>query len=251
MMGSVFNRLEIDVMQLAEVQEAVGLAHKYKFPAIIVHPGLSSEAIIARSRAGAKFKIITPIDWPKGEIFGTTKMRGLSLDSLETDGFEFLLTPNKTEIETRNEARVLTEFVKQHLPDSIEIRFVLGTSLRTEDNINTMCRGLTSIRTPSLIRTDIQLKLQVNRANPEEHNRIISNIQSIIKAPIKVSGNVNNLKTIAACHGVSRFAVNLVQAKNIIKEFTTQPDQLKELLSSQITTAENDPATHVVENHQD
>lgn len=232
MNGSVFNRLEIDVMQLNEVAEAVELAYKYKFPAIVVHPGLSSDAIIAKSRAGGKFKIITPIDWPKGETFGVTKMRGLLMDSLETDGFEFLLTPNKSELDTRNEARALTEFVKQHLSDSTEVRFVLGTSFRSEANIDTMCKGLLTVRTPAMIRTDTQLKLQVGKANAEEHNRQITKIRDIIKAPIKICGNITNLKSVMSCTNAARFGVNLLQARTIIKEFHSQPDQLRELLDA-------------------
>lgn len=232
MSGSVFNRLEIDVMQVNEIQESIELAHKYKFPAIVVHPGLSSDALIARSRAGGKFKIITPIDWPKGEIFGVNKMRGLTTDSLETDGFEFLLTPSKLELETRIESKALTEFVKQHLSDATEVRFVLGTSLRNDDNIMAMCRGLLTVRTPALVRTDTLLKLQVSKANPDEHNRQIQYIRDIIKVPVKVCGNIASLKSVAACPNASRFGVNLAQAKTIIKEFQSQPDQLRELLDA-------------------
>lgn len=232
MNGSIFNRLEIDVMQVNEIQESVELAHKYKFPAIVVHPGLSSDVIIARNRAGGKFKIITPIDWPKGEIFGVNKMRGLTIDSLETDGFEFLLTPGKLELETRNEARALTEFVKQHLSGSIEVRFVLGTSMRSDDAIATMCRGLLTVRTPAFVRTDTQLKLQVSKANPEEHNKQIQTIRDIIKVPVKICGNITNLKSVASCPNASRFGVNLIQVKTIIKEFQSQPDQLRELLDA-------------------
>jgi len=232
-MSGIFNKLELDIMQSNEIIESVQLAHKYKFPAIIVHPGLSSDAIIARSKTGAKFKIITPIDWPKGETFGMNKLRGLSTDSLETDGFELLLTPNKLEIETRNETKVLTEFIKRHLSDQTEVRFVLGTSMRSKENIETMCKGLISVRTPSMIRTDIQLKLQISKANPEEHNIQIQYIRDIIKAPIKISGNIVNLKSITTCPNASRFAVNLTQAKVIIKEFQSQPNQLRELLDAE------------------
>ena len=221
-------------MQLNEIQDAVDLAFKYNLPAIVVHPGLSSDAIIAKSRAGGKFKIISPIDWPKGETFGTVKLRGLSIDTLETDGFEFLLTPNKLELETRNEAMALTDFVRRHISPITEVRFVLGTSTRLEENINTMCRGLLTVRTPSMIRTDTQLKLQVSKANTEEHNRQIDNIRNIIKTPIKVSGNITNLKAITSINA-DRYGVNLLQAKTIIKEFNSQPSELRELLNSDKT----------------
>jgi uncharacterized protein involved in tolerance to divalent cations len=231
--GSIFTKLEIDVMQVNEILEAVELAHKYKLPAIVVHPGLSSDAIIARLRAGGKFKIITPIDWPKGETFGVNKLRGVTMDTLETDGFEFLLTPGKSEIDTRNEAKALTEFTKKNLSDQTEVRFVLGASMRSPENIVTMCKGLLGVRTPSMIRTDIQLKLQVSKANSDEHNKQISIIKESIKAPIKLSGNIVSIKSIAASPQASKFAVNLTQARTIIKEFQSQPDQLRELLDAE------------------
>ena len=231
--GSIFTKLEIDVMQVNEILEAVELAHKYKLPAIVVHPGLSSDAIIARLRAGGKFKIITPIDWPKGETFGVNKLRGVTRDTLETDGFEFLLTPGKSEIDTRNEAKALTEFTKRNLSDQTEVRFVLGASLRSPENVVTMCKGLLGVRTPSIIRTDIQLKLQVSKANSDEHNKQIAIIKESIKAPIKLSGNIVSVKSIAASPQASKFAVSLTQARIIIKEFQSQPDQLRELLDAE------------------
>lgn len=229
----IFDRLEIDIMQVNEIHESIELAYKYKFPAVIVHPGLSSDAIIARNRVGGKFKIITPIDWPKGEIYGTHKMRGLTTDSLETDGFEFLLTPSRSELETRSEAMKLTEFVKHHLSEQTEVRFVLGTSFRSEENILAMCNGLLTVRTPTLVRTDIHLKIQVSKANPDEHNKQLQTIRNIIRVPVKICGNIINLKSAAACSAAARFGVSLTQAKTIVKEFLSQPEQLPGLLDEQ------------------
>ena len=232
MNGAVISKLEIDVMQINEVLEATEIAHKYKLPSLVVHPGLSSEAIIARSRAGAKFNIITPIDWPKGETFGASKMRGLMIDTLETDGFEFLLTGDKKEIETKNEVQVLSDFVKMRLGENIEVRFVLGSVTRSMENVMSMCRGIFGTRTPSMIRTDINTKTQILKANSDEHNKLMEAIRTIIKAPIKVSGNFNNLKSIVTVPSAARFAVSLQQAKTIIKEFKSQPDKLNELLKA-------------------
>lgn len=231
MNGAVINKLEIDVMQINEILEATEIALKYKLPALVVHPGLSSEAIIARDRAGGKFNIITPIDWPKGEIFGMNKMRGLYTDNLEADGFEILLTPDKLELETRNEAKLLTDFIKQRIAEDKEVRFVLGTATRSELNILTMCKGLLTVRTPAYIRTDTNLKTQVNKANTEEHNRLIELVRTVIRVPMKISGNLNNLKAVISVPAAARYGVSVTQAKTIIKEFKSQPDRLNELLS--------------------
>lgn len=217
-MHIVLNRLELDVMTASEIYDAVEFTMKYKLPAMVVHPGLSSDAIAARSRTGGKFKIITPIDWPKGEIFGTTKLRGLALDSLEADGFEIMLTPGKTVAETKNEANALTEFIKSHLSDSTEVRFALGSSMRTTEQIADMCNGLLGVRTPAFIRTDCQQKLQVGKANPTVHTQVAEQIKQIIRAPIKVSGNINSYQAMENCAGASRLGCTLAQAKSIVKD---------------------------------
>lgn len=228
----MLNKLEIDVMQANELYEAAKFTVKYKLPAMVVHQDLSGEAYIIRSQLGGKFKLITPIDWPKGNSFGMNKMRGLSTDALEVEGFEILLTSGKNLLETKNEAKALTDFIKSHLSEKHEIRFVLGTQSNNEDSIKLMCEALVGIRTPSYIRNDTQLKLQVSKANTEIHNNTCSTILGIIRAPLKVAGNINSLRSMASCKHASRFGVNLSQAKIISKEFQNQPStELRELLS--------------------
>lgn len=224
---SVLNKLEIDVMQVNELGDASALAVKYNIPALVVHPAIAGEAHIARGRMQGRYDILTPIDWPKGESFGMSKLRGLSTDALEADGFEILLTPNKTEIETRNEIQALTKFIRNHLSEHVEIRYVLGTQSR---DIEPLCRGILHTPTPDMIRNDIYLKTQVTKANAEVHNDTVEKIRSVIKAPIKICGNITNIKTLAACNNVDRFAVSLLQAKDIVKEFQQQPNEVRELL---------------------
>jgi hypothetical protein len=228
----MLNRLEIDVMQANELFEAAQLIVKHKLPAMVVHPDLASEAFIARGRLGGKFKLITPVDWPKGTTFGMNKMRGLSTDALEVDGFEILLTGGMKLIETRNEAKLLTNFVKQHLDEQLEVRFVLGTQLRDEANIKTICEALLDVRMPACVRNSTQLKLQVSKANPDVHNSTMEMIGDKIRVPMKIAGNINSFRTLTSCQGASKFGVSLLQAKIIIKEFQQQPnDELREILS--------------------
>lgn len=223
------NRLEIDVMQGNELTEAASLASKYKLPALVIHPSLATDGIITKGKINGRFKIIIPIDWPKGEIFGVNKMLGLSTDALEADGFEIMLTPGRSEIETRNEAKTITEFIRRHISPMVEIRFVFCTS--TRDNIDVMARGMMKVPAPAFIRNDIHPKIQVSKANPEIHNETIRKITEHVKLPIKICGNISEIKTMAACNGVARFGVNLMQAKTIIKEFKSQPEKLIEMLS--------------------
>ena len=48
--GDIITRLEIDVMQGNEILESFDLAHKYKLPSVIIHPSLSSDALVCRGR---------------------------------------------------------------------------------------------------------------------------------------------------------------------------------------------------------
>jgi len=229
----IFTRLEIDVMQANELVDASELAAKHKFPALVVHQDLASEAQIIRGRIRGRYKLITPIDWPKGETYGQNKLRGLSTDALDNDGFEILLTGERTVTETRREAKDISEFVKTHIDQSLEVRFVLGTNLRTEENIRNMCIALQDVRMPAFVRNDTALKLQVSRANPDVHKANMGIITEYMRVPMKISGNINSVRAITSCTNAKRFAVNLLQAKGITKEFLQQPEELRALLDSE------------------
>lgn len=232
MSGSVFSKLEIDVSQQSEIAEAVEFTFKYRLPALVVHQGLAGDALLARDRIGGQFKIIAPIDSPKGEVFGTQKLRGLNTSALQVDGFEILLTGDKSVLDTRNEAMALTDFIKKHLSQRIEVRFVLNVFSRDKENINRMLEGLKTVRTPAFIRNDIGNKLQVSKANADIHNACVNNIREYIGAPIKISGNISTLKSIADCPEPKRYAVSLSNARTIVKEFQSQPKEIHELLKS-------------------
>jgi len=227
---SIFHKLELDVMQTNELEDAAKIAVKYNFQAMVVHPLIVSDAIFLRGRSQGRYKIITPVDWPKGENFGMVKLRGLSSDALDVDGFEILLTGDKTLVETRNEAKVLTNFIKQQLSELVEVRFVLGTSLRTPDNIANMMEAFKDVRIPTYIRNDHHLKLQVSKANADTHNSFMDEMLKVFRAPIKLSGNINTVRTITSCDRAQRFAVNINQARTIIKEVGQQPEGLKSIL---------------------
>jgi hypothetical protein len=229
-MNALFNNIEIDVMQSNELADVAELAVKYAIPSIIVHPEISADALLQRIKWQGKFKILTPVDWPKGECYGDTKLRGLTIDSLSCDGFEFLLSGGRSQADCQNEMSVLTDFVRNHISPTVEIRFVLGMH-HSDENITDICEAMKFVPSPSCLRTNHQLKLQVSKANPDIHNEMISKIKEIISVPIKVSGNIKDVKSIMLCKDAYKYAVSLAQIKNIIKEVQRQPDQLKEILS--------------------
>lgn len=229
-MATILNKLEIDVMQSSELHEASELAHKHRLSGLVIHPGLVHEAQVARGRVRGAFQLIVPVDWPKGEVYGMRKMRGLSIDAFDAEGFEIMLTCNVPTDDIHKEAIEITNFIRQHLTDLTEVRFVLSTGSRAAPQVLEICRRLLSIPLPALLRNDINTKLQVSRANPDLHNQTVADIHSVIKAPVKISGNINDMRMATACTGAAKFGVSLLQARTIIKEYIQQPDQVMKML---------------------
>lgn len=219
--GELLTRIEIDVFQGNEILESFELAHKYRLPAIIVHPSLSSDALVCRGRSKGKYKIITPVDWPKGEVFSTDKFKGLSLDSLETDGFEIYISPKKQKGDIRKEINSCTEFLKKFIGELCEIRFVIGTRTKDEADLASAYEAFRDLKTPTLIRDDITLKTQNYKANPAIHSAFITNMSQFLKCPIKVSGNLDCIEDLLACEPAKRFGASLQQTKGIIRSINT------------------------------
>jgi hypothetical protein len=232
MSGSIATKLEIDVMQVNELLEASELIVKFRLPAMVVHPGLAPDAFAARMRVRGRYKIIIPIDWPKGENTGHVKFRGVSKQALEADGFEIMITPNKSLLDTKNELIAMTDFIRGYLGEFVEVRFVLGDTVKTPDEIDIICNSLIGLRSPAVLRSDTILKVQQNVISSETHHAFANRVRGTgLQAPIKISGNMNNLKSIASAPQAHRYAVNVAQAKNILKEISQQPSELKEILS--------------------
>ena len=215
--ANILTRLEIDVMQGNEIIESFELAHKYRLPAVVIHPSLSSDALVCRGRSKGKYKIITPVDWPKGEAFATNKFKGLNLDSLETDGFEIFLSQKKSSDDLKKEISSCTEFIKRYMGELIEIRYVIGTRTKEPDSIKDAVEAFRNVKNPNMIRDDVNLKTQNYKANAELHNGFMDMVKEVISCPMKVSGNIENLTIIEACDSAKRFGVSLQQAKSIIR----------------------------------
>jgi hypothetical protein len=227
MLYYITQKLELDIMQASELNEAMELAHIYKMGAIVVHPDLIADASMQRVRRQAVYKILTTVDWPKGDKTGITKFHSMSLHALSCDGFEIALG-TKSQGETKAETLAITDFIRKHLPRVQEIRFVLGCLLKEQADINNLCSAIREIPAPSLLRTDINLRCAQAKANISAHNVSLAAIQAIINRPIKLCGNINSAKIIASCKA-SRYGVSLKQAQTIIKEMKENPDKITKL----------------------
>lgn len=228
MLSAITTKLELDVMQASELDQAFMAASQHTLPAIVVHPQLMAQAIVFRAKRRGRFKLIAPIDWPKGELFGMTKLRGITTEMLQADGFEIMLTGNKNEAEIRNEARIISAFLRNYVSKLAEIRFVLGCFTRSQDEIIRMCSVMKDIPAPALIRTDHHTKAQATKANAKAYIALLSAIRGVSAHPIKLSGNIDSVKIINSCLqpegivGAAKFAVTLQQLQAIIKELQKQ-----------------------------
>lgn len=224
MFTDITSKLELDVMQSAELHEAVELAQQYKMPAMVVHPELAGFASIARGSAQGKFKIIVPVDWPKGDKHGMAKMQGMAIEALSQDGFEILASATGVN-SIHSELAAITDFIHKHLSQLHEVRIVLGVFNRTEAQVNAICEAIKGIPTPTIIRTDHNLRLQQSKANTEKQKELIESLHSKVSAPIKISGNINSLNIVRGCTGATRYAVGLRELKNIIRDLKKQEQQ--------------------------
>ena len=219
MNGDLISKLEIDVLQHNELSEAVELAIKNGLPSLVIHPNLIPDAIVLRGITRSSFKIIAPIDWPKGDVLGYSKFKGMTTDVLESEGFEFAINAQMPESVIAEQIGGLTELVKTKLSATAEVRFVLSSE-RTEEEVQKFANGLKDARTPAFVRNDILTKNQQSKANANAHNKFADTIKNAINVPIKISGNLNNYKTLSELV-FARFGVNLQQAKTIIKEYNS------------------------------
>lgn len=239
MISGLTAKLEIDVMQASEIQKAVDFAIEHKVPSLIVHQQLVPTVNMHRSIKGGQFKIIVPVDWPKGESRGADKLRFLSVQALNADGFEILVSDLKSKSEYSAELSNIYNFVRQFVNNNAEIRFVLGTSIRPIEQIMMICNALHNIPSPDMLRTDTCTKGQMNKFSLKAHNELLStvnpvipdtlnvpddsdkdlcaNITKVTQRRLKISGNIDSVKAIQSGNAY-RYGVNISQFDKIIAD---------------------------------
>lgn len=238
MINALTTKLEVEVSLINEIDQATQLAIIHKLPVMVVPHNLIKEAILNRIRRKGSFKIMTTVDCPKGESYGMTKLRGLTHESMICDGFEIMMSGGKSEAENKSEIDQITTFIKKHVSQNMEVRFVLGCATKDEQEISRMVSVMKNTIPPSLIRTDVHLRAQVTKVNAKTHTALVSLIRKSCGLPLKVSGNIDSITTISSCmravNPPQKFAVSLQQLQAIVKDIQRQPDELKSLLRNDI-----------------
>ena len=213
-------KVEIDITKESQVNAACQLASKYRCPAVVVSPELVVNTTIARAMARASFKIITAVDWPKGNQYLVDKFRGMPTESLRTDGFEILLTPKDNFNAITKEVIFLSSFIRDHFNPTIEVRFILGYHMpdRTDKLFEWMLQATKRIPSPTFLRTTYLTKIPSSDGTTESQQALLQKIYATRRLPIKLSGNITH--RIRTSCDVARYGCSYEQARQLCDDLS-------------------------------
>ena len=210
-------RLEVNVFRgetaSVDINQLSGFMIKNRIPVVVTEPSFIEPMVLDRSRFNGQYKIICAIDFFDGKHYALEKIRDLMQVAFLADGFDIMITPNRSDKETLNELRALTEFFRA-LNSLKEIRWTLGLRRGSRESIK---RALSHMKKwpASYIRTDVNLVSPgIELMN---HLDYIAFIRKEISTPIKVCGNIDFQSILALRQKAARFDVSVMQARRIVK----------------------------------
>jgi len=211
-MYHVTTRLEVNVFSrsIGDIDGLTSFVVKHRIPTIVVDPALLEVLIIERSQFNYAHKVICVIDF-ENKNYSFNKMKDLGKGIWAADGYEILVSPNRTDIETMNEMKSLREFIIRYEPTK-EVRWALNLRNKRLDFSHAL-KHAKSIP-GSFIRTDINLVSPA--AILDAHREDVDFIKKVVATPIKVSGSVNYDLIMALGQSVARFDVTLSQARDVV-----------------------------------
>jgi hypothetical protein len=207
---------------------------KNKVPAVVCVPELVEIVAVDRSQFSHRYKIICAVDFNNGRNYGLAKVRDLPQSCLMADGFEVRLTAGRSDKETLNEMRGITNFFRQ-IHSTKEIRWALSLRSTSIDQF-VNCLKHAKSWPGSFIRTDIDVDSPI--ANMETHVRDFAAIRKYIHLPIKVSGSVDYDTIVALSGDIARFDVSMDQARSIIRSYNIRsrktPSEVEEIVEEEV-----------------
>jgi len=214
----VTRRFEINVLTPdTDFRTVSTFAIKHRVPAVVIAPEFAPMVLTDRSAKNGQYQVIAAIDFPDGKNFCLAKFNTMNVMSLEVDGMDLLLTRGKTEIESRNEAKAIREFLRGSVNPTLDIRYVYGYYTRKWPEVENLIKA-TEAYPPNSIRLDQHLELP--NIDVDDHVEAVKKIKEHTPKPIKVSGNVD-LETIERLVEIDnriKFDVTIKQAMSIIKQ---------------------------------
>lgn len=214
-------RFEINLLNAkTKPQYVCEFARKHKIPALVASPEYIAPLIAYRAMSSSGFKIICALDFFKGDNFAMDKLFRSNPDFVAADGFDILLSPGRSEVESKNEMKSIYEYLKANRPLS-EIRWVLNMHKSTDEVVGIL-KNMKNFP-PSFVRVDPHLELpKIDIATFKEQ---ISLIREHVPYPIKIGGNIdlavyNEFKD---DRNVKRFDVSMDQMETIVRGLKNTP----------------------------
>lgn len=173
-----------------DLKEADKIAAANGCRTIYVTPNLVQIAGVARSLSGGKYKIYVMVDFPKGSKYGMNKFNGTSTDFFLADGYDVILTPNRSLHDLEKEIVSIHSFVKRMISEHVDVCYTINVSTRSEEEIKT-CAMTFHKNPPTKIKTEASATVQPTKANLDVHKSTIGGFRKYCTTPIVVSGNIN------------------------------------------------------------
>ena len=208
-------KMEVNVTQRATAAQDLNnfgsFIMKNRIPVVVVEPQFIDSILLERSRLAGPFKIIVAVDFDTGKSYAMDKIKFLPKNALNCDGLDILLTQNRSEMESFNELKAITEFIRKINP-TMEIRWTLGLHTRKPETIKHLPH---LVKHPgNLIRTESCCELPQLKIN---HQEDIDLIKKYCATPVKLCGNIDFPTIKEFLNKAARFDVSVQQAKRIIK----------------------------------
>lgn len=210
------SKLELNIIKSSMHPNAVSdFAIRNRVPVIVASPEHVGALVQLRAVKNGQYRIICAVDFPAGRGFAMEKLKGLNEDFQLADGYEILLSPDRTEVESRNEMKALHGFLKQINP-LVEIRWCLAAHSRPEENSLGILKSMQQAA-PSYMRIEPHVKLP--NVGVDEHKAFVAKAKEQVPYAIKISGNVDLdlIRSFAEDRQVKRFDVDIDQAVALVK----------------------------------
>jgi hypothetical protein len=190
MRPTTLSKFEISVLQpLVNLGIITENAANHGVAAIVAAPEHIGALLVQRGMMRASHKIICALDF-HNRFYGLDKLTRLQSSPIGADGYEIMLSTNRSSIELLNEIRVLTSFLRSNNAFA-EIRWAFNPTKRTESEVTEILKHLAA-HPPAAIRIESTLS---DKPTTKDILNLISLVRKHTNAPIKISGVSQELVT--------------------------------------------------------
>jgi hypothetical protein len=226
---SYTSNIELNIHQSKDAPSDVltmgNFAAKNRFPVVVTDPEYLSRVLLERAKYQGKYKVIVTVDADNGKRYGMEKFRPLPRSIFDADGYDILLSPDRSTSESLNEMKIISKFIIDINPLK-EIRWTLGMTYRQYSSLSGIMNNI-KIVPCQFVRTDMNLEsIKSNIETAQEH---IKFIREYCATPIKVCGNVNLAMIKKLGTDGIRYDVSARQARNIINEINNENNPVREI----------------------